>query len=550
MASVESLQLDPSCLMDSCESWREYFQRDGKLGHILRVNHRYHQAAGQVDAPRLVELRLLRSLFAKQVMAFLLESEASKLHSTAEYRSLLRLIPHVKSLIPDWGVKTLQENQTRWGTRQTAVELAATLAEYAAYAPILHATVARLDPSGKACRLLGPPPIGRMRPSRGTSRLDPISWLQNPAMGQVQFVDGDPDHIRIRGVELRSGDIGIFELNHPGDGIFDSFLTQPGLAPHAMLYVSRRVASPGRAQPLIQPSLIEIYEGGWRSVPITTGLNPNFSWYSEWVRPTDLPADVGPRLSRQLDELETIAFDFQSRRIPRGGRFPDSWGQPSASCTNLIRIPFERAGIELPYPTTEIAPGAKRNLDALGLGCLDTIHTPTNILNDSNFQKIGIVDNGFPEMAYAQALVLGRPQILGTFGGNFCQRPLKLVNLPNWKSIGRWKSARAAMLVGIGQSNSLLGSVSRFAAGYTAEEIPRTASPTTIAFYLRSDMEAGHLIKSLVAPQLLRWFEDRDPMRLSALQTSPLFSDLISTGLAGSALEKEGWYGPPPCLTP
>lgn len=78
----------------------------------------------------------------------------------------------------------------------------------------------------------------------------------------------NPDHVRIRGIELRSGDIGIVELNHPGDGIFDSFLQRPGVAPHTMLYDSRRIRRSDSRAELVQPSLIEIDEGGWRSVPL------------------------------------------------------------------------------------------------------------------------------------------------------------------------------------------------------------------------------------------------------------------------------------------
>ena len=133
-----------------------------------------------------------------------------------------------------------------------------------------------------------------------------------------------------------------------------------------MLYVSRRVQLPS-GQTLIQPALIEIYENGWRSVPVTTGLHPKFSWYSEWTRPPELPDNIGERLSNSIDNMGAIAFDFRSRRIPTGGEFPPEWGQPSATCTNLIRIPFERAGItNLPYPTTAVAPGARRNLKTLG----------------------------------------------------------------------------------------------------------------------------------------------------------------------------------------
>ncbi|TWU59271.1 hypothetical protein Poly51_20580 [Rubripirellula tenax] len=507
-----------------------------------RLNRDYDAAVGRVPITSFVEMRLIRSLLAKQSLTHLVDQVRERPNDRRVLDQALATISRLRTLVSRSDVNVLLQLQDRCGDRASGVALAQVLAEHAG--PGVGAQhLQRLDPSGRALTLRGPDPLSSMRPSRGSSRLDPVHWLSEPKMGRVQFVDGNPDHVRIRGIELRSGDIGVVELDHPGDGIFDSFLETPGVAPHAMLYVSRRVHCPGESEPLIQPSLLEIYEGGWRTVPLTTGLGPKFSWFSNWVRPSRLPDDVGQKLSNELNTIETLAFDFQSRRIPAGGQFPADWGQPCASCTNLIRIPFERIGIELPYPTTEISPGAVRNLDLIGLPGIGPIHTPTNILHDSRFTHVGIVDNGFPELAYAQAMVVGRPELSHTFGGHFCQRPLKLENLPSWKSIKRWKSARAALLVKIGQSDSLFANLSRLAAGYTADEIPRTASPTAIAFYLRSDMEAGHIMKTIVVPELQRWFGEGGTTKLSELQTSSHFCDLIREGLASSALAKEQWYG-------
>ena len=95
-------------------------------------------------------------------------------------------------------------------------------------------------------------------------------------------------------------------------------------------------------------------------------------------------------------------------------------------------MPFERAGVsELPYPIAKLVPNAASNLAILGIPEMPGIHTPTNILNDSGFEKIGIVDNGEPELAYAQALVVGRPELADTFGGCMSQKVLQLENLPN-----------------------------------------------------------------------------------------------------------------------
>lgn len=512
----------------------------GAVEFVEHVHSRFRLLPGTTSADAVVRIRCMRSLWAKQSLDLLADQATKRIVDRRQFEQFLATVAGLRTRVPATMANSFAAMQDRLGDSATSRQLAMLLADqgdHSISADLIH----RLDPSAAALLRRGPAYCKGIRPSRGSSRSNPSNWLNKPAMGQVEFVDGNPDHIIVRGVSLRSGDIGIVELNHPGDGIFDSFLKTPGLAPHAMLYVSQRVRLVG-GETLIQPSLFEIYEGGWRLVPVTTGLNPRFSWYSHWMRPPGLPDDIGHRLSEQIDALEQVAFDFQSRRIPAGGQFTVDWGRPSASCTNLIRIPFERVGIELPYPTTEVDPGASENLDRLGLPGIGPIHTPTNMLNDSGFESIGFVDNGFAELAYAQAMVVGRPELPHTFGGRFCTQELNLKNLPDWKSINRWRSAQTAFLIRLGQSDSMIAFLSRQFAGYSAEEIPRTASPTTIAFYLRSDMEAGHLMQTRVVAELRKWFASDGSIDLQQLHREPMFVDLISAGIDQSALGREGWY--------
>jgi len=368
-------------------------------------------------------------------------------------------------------------------------------------------------------------------------------------MSDLEFVDGDPDRIRIRGIELRSGDIGIVELNHPGDGVMECFLEQPGVAPHAMLYVTRRMKNPKSGELLYQPSVLEIYEGGWRSVPITTALHPEFSWYSEWVRPKidgrELGNNLGEVLSASIDTMEVFSFDFQARRTPTGGYYTREFGGSCASCTNLIRVPFERAGIDnLPYPITKLAPIAARNLAILGMPEMPGIHTPTNILNDSGYEKIGIVDNGCPEFGYAQALVVGRPNLPETFGGWLSNKKLHLENLPNWKSVRNWKSAWESLRIRIGQSEGSVATAIRRVMSVDDNEVPKSVSDTMIAFYVRSDMEAGHVITQRIYPAVSTLLNvSSEPMLLSRLRANKGIVELVRLGLWDSALRKENWYG-------
>ena len=242
--------------------------------------------------------------------------------------------------------------------------------------------------------------------------------------------------------------------------------------------------------------------------------------------------------------MEPFAFDFLARRVPKGGYFTEQFGGSCASCTNLVRVPFERAGIEeLPYPVTKIDPIAARNLSILGMPEIDGVYTPTNILKDSGFDRVGIVDNGVPELSYAQALVVGRPEWSDSFGGWMSQKALVLENLPNWKSVKNWKSAWEAFRVRVGQSNSLVSRTIRKALHVSDEEVPKSVSDTTVAFYLRCDMEANYIVKNRVYPRLIELFEETsDLLLLSQLRMNEAIVDLIREGLLSSALKRENWF--------
>jgi hypothetical protein len=116
-------------------------------------------------------------------------------------------------------------------------------------------------------RILGPERMSKIRPFRSRAFFDHAAWLNDPAMRAYEFIDGDPDRVLFRGLELRSGDFALMRLNRFGDGALGSFLKEPFALGHAMLFVSRRVKD-NNGHIHILPSLVEIFEGGWRSVPL------------------------------------------------------------------------------------------------------------------------------------------------------------------------------------------------------------------------------------------------------------------------------------------
>lgn len=515
-----------------------------RLAYIKDINRRYDSLNNQISAEELVELRLLRSLWAKRIATSLLQAIPS--YSATDLEQNVTLIAALRTLVPATEVVKLVNIQQQRGNLNSAEALINLLAEHA-HPEAARSGLVALGASPFALRRLGPPATAKVLPMAKSLYFDYTAWLNEPANGDVEYVNGNVDHVRMRGFEAHSGDIGMVELNHPGDGLFDSFLQRAGVTPHSVVYVTRRVKDAKTGKVVgYRPSVVETFEGGWRCISLATLLHPNFSNYSEWVRPTsiggkELPADTGERLSDQVDVLEEFAFDFHALPVPKGGYYTGPLGS-CATCTNQIRVLFERAGIELPYVATPVSPGALANFDTLGIDLSHGIHTPTDLLNGLGFSRVGVVDNGTPEISYAQALVVGRPELTDTFGGYMSQRTLNLRNLPRWNSVQRWRSALEAMKVKLGQSNGLVGGATRMAFGFTREQVPRAPS-TLIAYYLRSDRAAALITQQQACPYLLqRGRDSADLWRLSQLQKDPTLEALIREGLQNSVVVKERWY--------
>jgi hypothetical protein len=530
----------------SLAAWYLEDSFDHRSRAAAQIHASYDELLGQVSTQELVMARLDRSLWCQRAMQSTIELATN--NRATDFDEFVECLSQIRGCITSDQALVLQDLLSKTSGLGTQLRLAGLLADHADPSCLsIRKQIQNLDPSGRSLRRIGPVPEARFRPIRKTARLDPNAWLQDARYGDYEFIDGDPDRVRIRGVELQSGDIGIVELNSPGDGILESFLVEPSLAPHAMLFVTRRIRDK-QGKTLFQPSLMEIYEEGWRCIPLSTGLSSQFSWYSEWVRPSPLPSNVGEQLSHALDHLGPIAFDFQARKAPLRGDF-STWEQPCATCTNLIRIPFELIGITLPYPTTKIHSGARRNLERIGLGNLESIHTPTNILVESGFARIGTIDNGKPQWSLAQTAVLGRPELLHTFGGYFSQRDLQIEHLPDWRSVKHWRSAWESAKIAIGQSRGLISSIACKVASFDREAIPRSASPTAIAFYLRSAMESGYIVSNVLVPHLQRimqtsQIQQRVSGHSAEILRLPEVNDLVKHALAQSSLERENWYTP------
>ncbi|HUP80422.1 MAG TPA: hypothetical protein VM260_17845, partial [Pirellula sp.] len=195
-----------------------------KRQYVHEVNRRYDAMANTGLAQEIVELRLLRSLWAKNIAEILIRTVNSA--SSNELQQVCSLIGSLRTIIRSDAVRQLLARQTQVGDHSSSHAIATLLAEHAPSEDARTGLI-ELGSSTDFFRRLGPKRISKFRPSRKTSGFDPSQWLTNSEMTEVDFVDGNPDRIRVRGIELHSGDIGIIELNHPGDGLLESFLKQP-----------------------------------------------------------------------------------------------------------------------------------------------------------------------------------------------------------------------------------------------------------------------------------------------------------------------------------
>lgn len=523
------------------DNWQSVSIDERSLNYVDSVNTAYNHLTSIASHQQLETALLRRSLWAKKVSLRLVEL-SQQARSSSEFDLVCRQLIAVQTLLSPESIDALVEVQHSIEDGIGETNFYRLLAEHSD-SDHARKLLGKITQSEKWLTLLGPPDIRKFRPFKKSGRFDPNEWLQNPAMQQMEFVNGKHDCVRYRGLTFCSGDLGLAQMNVSGDGILGSFSSEPQPLFHNFVYLTRRVRDQSTGKILYQPSAIEIYAGGWRLVPLSTVLNPRFSLYSEWVRPFPNDNQLGAKLNQQMDEMETFAFDFKSRPVPKHGNYEHFEDGPAASCTNFVRVPFIRAGYEMPYPQSPIHPGAIGNLDVLGLSGLVEMHTATDILLRSGFQKIGLIDNGLPERMHAQTLVVGRPEIPNTFGGWFSQRELVPENLPCWKNIRNPVSALKAGVVSLGQSKGMIADAARSLAGVAKEEVPTSASATTIEFYRCSELEAGAIVDNQLHPHLLSFLgESRGIPSIGELRADASIQQILQSSISKTKLEKERWY--------
>ena len=216
-------------------------------------------------------------------------------------------------------------------------------------------------------------------------------WRDHEEFAEYDRSGGSVDY---RGVEFRSGDILIVNLQNPSEGIFTVALEDRKYSPHMAVYVEVDTER-GRF-----PAVYEIHQVGVRLVPLHLFFSPDITSYVEVYRFEDQPPAWEESLSAAAQEiaLEDHAFNL----------FADeehSDGDHYLTCVTACQVLFERSGHLPRYPSqSTVASAAGINLATLGF-VQPSYLAPSDILQWDALRLVGIVDNGYPIDNVARQLV-------------------------------------------------------------------------------------------------------------------------------------------------
>ena len=132
-ASVLQLEQPPresKLLVDRIRQWVSVFE-DGsfeeKVSYVREVNRRYDALANSVCAQELVELRLIRSHWAKRIAQALMLSVP--VATSMELQQVSHLIAALRTLVGGEAVRSLIERQTQFGDTSSGQAIASLLAD-------------------------------------------------------------------------------------------------------------------------------------------------------------------------------------------------------------------------------------------------------------------------------------------------------------------------------------------------------------------------------------------------------------------------------------
>ena len=189
--------------------------------------------------------------------------------------------------------------------------------------------------------------------------------------------------VSYRGIEFRSGDTLIINLQNPSEGLFTLVLEDRNYSPHMGIFVEVETERG------VYPVVFEIHQLGVRLVPLQLFLSDSISAYVEVFRLRDAPSNWTDNLSNSV--LEIIAEEQGFNLFADDGHRD---GNHYLTCVTAVQYLVAKSGIDLEYPDpSAVSPLILANVKPLGFQTSAYL-SPTDILRWDEIELVGIVDNG------------------------------------------------------------------------------------------------------------------------------------------------------------
>lgn len=419
-------------LVESIESSLRGARADGDLqiANIQGQVHSLYSNPGLLLDNELVLLKWLHAHWQMTIQNALL----TKLETA-------RNVPHLTALITELTqlelytdaeavqkIQTAMERVTAQGISETSKallyhrvsHLLATYGEVFSSREILSKLAESLG-SDLYLRIAGPG-LMTLIPPMYHSKFGADLWMSDIRHGEYFFVDEQT--VLYRGLRLQAGDILALDHNSYSDGVNTCFSQPRSCATHSFQFEILERPDPATGKISRFPVVFEVYERGFRVLPLETALSPVFTLWARVVRPIDAPIDRKTRaeaIEKFLSD-KLAKYDFMALR-------PHTGGPSIVSCSTAVELIclYHHASETLArLERSEIPEGTQRLLKKMGLYFAQYL-TPTDFLR-AGLPSVGQINNMTTERFWknlARELVMGSSAgAQGSFGNLITQREL------------------------------------------------------------------------------------------------------------------------------
>ncbi len=361
------------------------------------------------------------------------------------------------------------------------------------------------------------------RPIRNTDNIRRTDILDDPNGIYTRFTNHEftgRHSIRFRGLEFKTGDFIVTNVRAHNDGFLTGFMSESAPFTHSGLFVVLT-----RTDGLRVPAVLEMRGKGNRLVPIADFVGPDALIAEVYrIKSSERQSKLLSWRDKIRDEVvkmqrnEIVVYDFQSREnkstqplfdIKKGVK------TAASQCVELVALIYRRAGVNVLPLRTPMTPGAVENLESINMPVEPSVATPFGMIRTGLFSFVGTVDNRLWKEDIAHKLILGGES-----------HPGSVMHLMSHGRINLWGSFKNSILeriaIGFIQRPGYIGRVLRWFAGFKDGEVPQSAPPHVLSWYLG----VGKMMNSKTLPTLLKESEVFQAALGKDKKPIPLFSQL------------------------